>query len=257
VHELVTVPQVFWSTVQSTGVLALSQWLLRPAAPQSCPFEQPKPGTRSQFTVPPHPSVMMPHWTPLAAFAAAQAAAGDWAAHRGSHTLNALLQTLALAHEGHWIKLAGSLRRPQPFQTGPHWAPRSLQVTGMHVTQVLVCGSHSEPFGQSPQLRKSPQLFWMTPQCDGPGIKSAHEVFGVTQVCPARSHTVPAAQPPHCLVWPEHGSVTGPHRPVQSIGRGTHELTSIAALASLPASMPASLFGPSSPVVASTPLLAS
>jgi hypothetical protein len=44
---------------------------------------------------------------------------------------------------------------------------------------------------------------------------------------------------------------------VQSIGRGTHELTSIAVIASFPASMPASLLGPSSPVVASAPLLAS
>jgi hypothetical protein len=75
VQLLVMSPHVRPRATHSSGVSWGSQWFAIPRTPQLWPLLQPNPDTLSQSTMPPHPFEMKPHWTPLAACAAAQMAA--------------------------------------------------------------------------------------------------------------------------------------------------------------------------------------
>jgi hypothetical protein len=86
VHALVMSPHCLPCAMHSSGVAFGSQRFAMPRTPQLSPALQPKPATVSQFTVPPQPSVMIPHSTPVFALAAAQSVAAEGAVHFGSQT---------------------------------------------------------------------------------------------------------------------------------------------------------------------------
>jgi hypothetical protein len=75
---------------------------------------QPRPATLSQSTIPPHPSVMTPHWAP----ALAQVAAGLIGVHAGSQRLNTVLQTWPAPHGPQSVVFDEG---PQPNHAVPHW----------------------------------------------------------------------------------------------------------------------------------------
>jgi hypothetical protein len=100
-------------------------------------------------------------------------------------------------------------------------------VTCSHAWHWFVSVLHSWPAGQplvlpSGQSRKLPQLLRMVPHS---APSSAHVVSTGPQVLVVRLQTWGCAappsgpgageQPPHWVMVPVHGSVTGPHLPVQ------------------------------------------
>ena len=88
-------PQLRPSARHSSGCCFVSQRLAMPRTPQLSPSAHPKPATPSQETVPPHPSEMVPHSTPLFALAAAQSSAALFGVQLGSHVWKTALQTRA------------------------------------------------------------------------------------------------------------------------------------------------------------------
>jgi hypothetical protein len=155
VQALVISPQFLPSAMHSSGVTLGSQRFAMPRTPQLSPALQPKPGTVSQFTVPPQPFEMTPHSSPFFAFASAHRSAADFGVQLGSQVWKTVLHFRALPSlageqlpQSVW--LAG-MSSPQPSQAFPHSNPRSLHVTGWHSRHLWVSGSHSlpgpQPFG--------------------------------------------------------------------------------------------------------------
>lgn len=109
VHALLIVPQFLPCALHSSGVDFGSQRLAMPCTPQLSPFLQPKPGTVSQFTVPPQPFEMTPHSTPFVeALAASQSSLAVFTAvHDGVPTVGSQV----------WNTLLHVLPVPQPPQS--------------------------------------------------------------------------------------------------------------------------------------------
>jgi hypothetical protein len=124
VHALLTVPQLRPAALHSSATCFVSQRFAMPRTPQLSPAAQPKPGTESQLTVPPHPFEMTPHSTPRFVFAAAQSTAALAGTQLGSQVWKTPLQTRAPpsavgAQPPQSVWFAGE-SSPQPSHAKPH-----------------------------------------------------------------------------------------------------------------------------------------